>query len=87
MADHKVEAERLLGMATRKSFSDGDRDGWRMSAMVHATLYAAEQQRIANLIRLVESESNLIGEKLTAGVLMDAQDQIRRGIQARLTDV
>ena len=54
MSDHKAEAEfYLAGENQPASENDGtNREADRMisTAQVHATLYAAEQQRIANVL-------------------------------------
>ena len=47
MTDHKKEAERSLSIGT---FGSTEEDFALRSGLIHATLYLAEQQRIANLI-------------------------------------
>ncbi len=51
MSDHKAQAEALVASELAGGSFDQTRD-YIALAQVHATLYAAEQQRIANLIAL-----------------------------------
>ena len=51
MTDHKAKVEELLHFEDRTSNASLARDAVQV-AQVHATLYLAEQQRIANLIAL-----------------------------------
>lgn len=75
--DHKEEAEAMM----LDGDDSGKPTGIQMSALIHATLYLAEQQRIANLIALWTVDET-IAESLTrngvnfAGVL----EQIREGL-------
>lgn len=66
--DHKAEAEALVGV--------GWRDDWAQmglaEAQVHATLYLAEQQRIANIIAWTTSD----GYRPSPHV----QDEITKGL-------
>ncbi len=60
MTDHKALAEQAVSIdGMRKAFQRGESLGEIAEvAQVHATLYLAEQQRIANLIALASSDSS-----------------------------
>ena len=57
MTDHKNEAIDRLEMVYLGGATDSERANGIATAQVHATLYIAEQQRIANLIALARLES------------------------------
>lgn len=57
MNDHKADAEGLLGVQWRDDFALAQ----LAEAQVHATLYLAEQQRIANLIALADHAHSRFG--------------------------
>lgn len=50
MTDHKTIAEILLNEATQQPTGSEVESSRQMQALVHATLFAGEQKRIANLI-------------------------------------
>ena len=56
MTDHKAEAEILLADAARQLTGSEVESSRQMQALVHATLFAGDQQRIANLIALAAHE-------------------------------
>lgn len=77
---HKAEAERLVDFEQAVSQETADKARAASSAaQVHATLYLAEQQRIANLIAL--GETNVIdpGDDSLYPVTK-MRDDIRKGL-------
>lgn len=82
MSDHKAEAERLLEQSSK---STGDPTVWLIAAQASATLYLAEQQRIANLIAyyalVAEQErSGIVPTAYTLQRLNRASNQIIEGL-------
>lgn len=57
MTIHKAQAEELLEPLDGR-YSDFDRDLLTAQAQVHATLYLAEEQHIANLLAYVQLSHN-----------------------------
>lgn len=99
MTDHKAEAERLaltadltFGRIEHRNGSVGVSEGVEAliiatEAHVHATLYVAEQQRIANLIALADHSytrwSNYAGEAGGMGTLFSNADTPDGNIKIR----
>lgn len=73
--DHKAEAEAIL-------FADRQYRDERtlMEAQVSATLYLAEQQRIANLIAVATAETNLLRPLSEASEFAPMFTQIREAL-------
>ena len=87
MIDHKAEAERLadLSGATIAGMTVAEVHVSQAAAQVHATLYAAERQHVANLIAYsnVLEENQRDGFELTddGRTFMDRLEvQIREGL-------
>ena len=80
MSDHKAEAERLLPTEISGPVSLAA-PVMVATAHVHATLYLAEQQRIANLIAFMDAESGPYKEiNNIEGGIAAALAQIREGL-------
>lgn len=54
MDDHKMRAEQLLAEAVQSVTGSDVESSRQVQALVHATLFLAEQQRIANELRATE---------------------------------
>jgi hypothetical protein len=89
MTDHKAEAEGLAERGSKSphdgSYEFANDTETLLAAQVHATLYLAEQQRIANLIAWKENinafqRADYVLDTETVGYLNKATDQIIEGL-------
>ena len=71
MTDHKAGAERLTKLA-----GEIDSDAAATSAVAHATLYLAEQQRIANVLLYHSTAAQIDFNQLDE----EAKKKIREGL-------
>lgn len=80
MTDHKAEAEKWLDPNVWREAKAADNEVPTLVAIghVHATLYLAEQQRIANLIAL--GTEYLWGQGSEGDYFMRLRPEIREGL-------
>jgi len=80
MSDHKAEAESLA--AGTKTGYASNATTMATTALVHATLYLAEQQRIANLIayRTVQMYRNGDTATVEQGMFVEHRAEINEGL-------
>lgn len=92
MKDHNAEAERLIAYAESPGPGSPEIAANHLAAAgVHATLYLAEQQRVANLIAMskstLQSESTILQalKDIILGVgyeeLLDDEDRVKLGLE------
>jgi len=59
VTDHKTSAEILLAEAAQQPTGSEVESSRQMQALVHATLFAGEQQRLANVIAAINEYNGI----------------------------